>query len=77
MSRRTAEKVPPLRAIRQARGLSLAEAARRANLDVSYLWRIEVGDRMPSLRLLARLAEVYGDERLGRQLDPYVRVVDG
>lgn len=76
MSSGTEKVGPPLRSIREARGLSLAEAARRAEMDVSYLWRIEVGERMPSLRMLARLAEVYGDERLGRQLEPYVRGID-
>ena len=72
MSRRTVEEVPPLRAIRQARGLSLAEVARRARLEGSYLWRIEQGERRPSLRTLAKLAEVYGDERLLKALEPYV-----
>jgi transcriptional regulator with XRE-family HTH domain len=72
VSRRTVEEVPPLRAIRQARGLSLTEAARRARLEGSYLWRIEHGERRPSLRTLAKLAEVYGDERLLKALEPYV-----
>ncbi len=66
----------PLRVIREARGLALAEAAKRAHTEVSYLWRIEQGERLPSLRLLARLAEVYGAERLLRELEPYLRGVD-
>lgn len=76
MSRGTGKVGTPLRAIREARGLPLTEVARRADTEVSYLWRIEQGERIPSLRLLARLAEVYGAERLLRELDPYVRGVD-
>jgi transcriptional regulator with XRE-family HTH domain len=50
----------------------LAEAARRARLEGSYVWRVEQGERRPSLRTLAKLAEVYGDERLLKALEPYV-----
>jgi transcriptional regulator with XRE-family HTH domain len=57
--------------------MTLSAAAGRAKVDESYLSRIERGERLPSLRLLARLAEVYGAEQLARELGPYVRGVDG
>lgn len=76
MSRGTGQIGLPLRAVREARGMTLADAAIRAEVDESYLSRIERGQRLPSLRLLARLAEVYGAEQLARQLEPYVSGVD-
>ena len=35
--------VPRLTRLREARGLTGAELARRAELDVGYVWRIETG----------------------------------
>jgi transcriptional regulator with XRE-family HTH domain len=60
-----------LRLLREARGLSLREAARRADVDPSHLWRVEAGQHAPSLRLAVRLAALYG-VALDDLVAPYV-----
>jgi transcriptional regulator with XRE-family HTH domain len=63
--------VPPLRAVRIAQGLSLREAARRAEVNPAHLSRVERGERQLSVESLGRLARVLGLLELARLLDPY------
>ena len=49
-----------LRGLREERGLSREEIAVRAKVSVSYVTMLELGQREPSLRVLRRLADVYG-----------------
>ncbi len=65
--------IPPLRAVRQAQGLSLRDVAVRARIDVGALSRIERGQARLSLEHLARLAKVLGLRDLTRLLEPFVR----
>src|SRR6058998_692571 len=51
---------PRLRALRQQRGITLAELARRTGISVSTLSRLESGDRRPTLELLLHLARAHG-----------------
>lgn len=48
-----------LRRLRTKRRLSVAAAAAGVGIDESYLWRLEAGRRLPSIRLLGRLAAFY------------------
>ncbi|MRG60646.1 helix-turn-helix domain-containing protein [Agromyces sp. CFH 90414] len=50
---------PRLRALRQRRGLTLAELSEATGISVSTLSRLESGGRRPTLDLLIRLAGVY------------------
>lgn len=50
---------PRLRAIREARGRSLADVAEACGLSVSVLSRVETGHRRPGLDLLLPLAREY------------------
>jgi transcriptional regulator with XRE-family HTH domain len=52
----TSPRIPRLRAVREAKGLSLREAARRAQTDPTHLSRIERGLRQPTIPLLLRLS---------------------
>jgi transcriptional regulator with XRE-family HTH domain len=63
--------LPPLRAVRIAHGLSLREAARRAQMTPAHLSRVERGQRQLSIEALARLAKVLGLTELTRLLAPY------
>jgi transcriptional regulator with XRE-family HTH domain len=73
-ARRTlAPGTPELRAQRQARGLSLAEVARRVPLDLGHLSRVERGEASLSVGSLLRLAEVLGLNEVTEALEPYVR----
>jgi transcriptional regulator with XRE-family HTH domain len=49
-----------VRALRDARGLSLREAARRARVGAKALAEIENGVRLPRLPSLARVARAFG-----------------
>jgi DNA-binding XRE family transcriptional regulator len=49
-----------LRAVREAKGLSLDAAARAAGIDKAHLSRIERGLKRPSLRTLQALGRVLG-----------------
>lgn len=60
--------VPRFRAVREARGLSLREVARRANLNPAHLSRFERGQAGLSIDSLRRLADVLGLEELSRAL---------
>jgi transcriptional regulator with XRE-family HTH domain len=65
-------RTPPLRVVREARGLGLREVARRAQIDPSQLSKVERGEGQLSLSALARLARVLGLAELERLLRPYV-----
>ena len=65
-------RIPPLRALRQANGLSLRETARRAGMDPAHLMRAERGEAGLSIDSLQRLARVLGPAELADMLKPYV-----
>lgn len=72
----TAEQIrqpPPLRAVREARGLGLRTVAARAGIDAAQLSRIERGLEGVSLDTLSRLAKVLGLRELEKLLGPYAR----
>lgn len=52
---------PRLRALRQARGLSAQEVARRANVTPAYLSRLENGHLSPTVSTLSRVVQAMGD----------------
>lgn len=64
---------PPLRTVRQARGMSLRRVAAEATLDRSHLSRVERGEASLSVDALARLAKVLGLVELAALLAPYTR----
>lgn len=68
---------PRLRAARQARNLTLAELASRAQISTSTLSRLESGKRQATLELLLPITRVLGigiDDLLKREVpDPRVR----
>jgi transcriptional regulator with XRE-family HTH domain len=66
-------KRPPLRAVREAQGLSLRQAAELAGVDIGHLSRVERGEASLSLDALARLAEVLSLRQLAELLGPYRR----
>lgn len=66
------QRIPPIRALREANGFSLRETARRADIDPAHLMRVERGEAGLSIDSLARLARVLGPAELARMLDPYV-----
>lgn len=49
-----------LSGLRESRGWTLDDLAARSGLSLSYLSRVESGDRQPSLGTLSVLAQVYG-----------------
>lgn len=63
---------PPLRAIREAHGMSLRELARRASLDPTFLSRVERGEERLSVRSLERVARAVGLRDLAKLLGPWV-----
>src|SRR3954454_13179566 len=59
---------PRLRALRQQRGITLADLSDGTGISVSTLSRLESGSRRPTLELLLPLARTYGvtlDELVG------------
>ncbi len=64
-------RIPPLRAVRIAQGLSLREAAKQAGMTAAHLSRVERGEKQLSVDALGRLAEVLGLRDLARLLAPY------
>ena len=62
----------PLRAARKLRGWSTYELARRAGIAQSTIQRIETGERRPSARTLAKIANALGFGELGQLLEPWV-----
>jgi transcriptional regulator with XRE-family HTH domain len=67
----TGPQIPPLRAIREARGLQLQQVAALADIDIGHLSRVERGKAGLSIAALARLARVLGLRELDRLLEPY------
>ena len=65
------QSTPPLRTVREANGLSLRELARRTEIDVAHLSRVERGQAVLSVRSLARVAEELGLRELTRLLSQY------
>lgn len=63
---------PPIKALREANGLSLRETARRAGIDPAHLMRVERGEAGLSIESLQRLANVLGPAELAKMLIPYV-----
>jgi transcriptional regulator with XRE-family HTH domain len=49
-----------LRQLRQSRGMTQAELARRAHVTTSYIWRLESGGAAPGIDLVDRLAQALG-----------------
>jgi transcriptional regulator with XRE-family HTH domain len=66
------QRIPPIRALREANGLSLRETARRADMDPAHLLRVERGEAGLSIDSLQRLARVLGPAELAKLLNPYV-----
>ena len=66
-----AERTPPLRQVRAAKGLGLREVARLAAIDPAHLSRVERGEANLSLAALARLARVLELRELGQLIGPY------
>jgi transcriptional regulator with XRE-family HTH domain len=60
-----------LRAVREAQGLGLREAARRSGIDPAQLSRVERGESGLSVASLHALARVLGLRDLARLLAPY------
>lgn len=58
-----------LRALREARGLSLAQLAELAGLDKGQLSRVERGIQAPTTRVLARISTVLGIRDLASALE--------
>jgi transcriptional regulator with XRE-family HTH domain len=66
-------KVPPLRGLRVARGLSLRDVAERAQVDIGQLSRAERGLAGISIPVLRRIAHVLELRELYRILEPFDR----
>jgi len=49
-----------IRILRQARGLTVGEAARQCKISVSFLSLVESGKRQPSISVLRRMADTLG-----------------
>src|SRR5439155_8017990 len=49
-----------LREVRRSRGMTQLELSRRAQVTVSYVWRLESGGAAPGIDLVARLARALG-----------------
>jgi len=58
------------------RGWSTYELSRRSGVSQSTIWRIEIGERHPSARTLAKLAGALGFDELGGLLSPWVGDVE-
>jgi transcriptional regulator with XRE-family HTH domain len=67
------DQVPPLRAVREAQGLTLREVARRANVHVAHLSRVERGQAGLSVDALARVAAVLELRSLADLLGQYAK----
>src|SRR5271157_2332420 len=49
-----------IRILREAKGLSMSEMARRCGISTAFLSLVEKGDRHPSLNVLRRMAKTLG-----------------
>jgi transcriptional regulator with XRE-family HTH domain len=63
--------MPPLRAVRIAKGKGLRGTALAVGITASHLSRIERGERQPTVEVHGRLAEVLELHELARLLAPY------
>ena len=63
--------LPPLRAVREARGLGLRAVAARSGIDPAHLSRVERGKANLSVEALHRLATALALPELERLLRPY------
>jgi transcriptional regulator with XRE-family HTH domain len=61
---------PPLRAAREAKGLSLRAAAQSAGIDPGHLSKVERGEKQLSIEALYRLALVVDLDALAGHLKP-------
>lgn len=73
-AQRSLTKVPPLRTVRTARGMSLRWTASEARIDPAHLSRVERGEKQLSVDALYRLAVVLGLKELAALLAPYLHV---
>ncbi len=64
---------PPLRAVREARGLTLRAAARSSRIDPGHLSKVERGEKQLSIEALYRIAAVLDLQDLCALLKPYVQ----
>lgn len=64
--------LPPLRAVRVARGWKLREVAERSGIDPGHLSKVERGEKNLSVESLYRLAVVLELRELAALLAPYV-----
>jgi transcriptional regulator with XRE-family HTH domain len=69
--------VTRLKEQRLLKRMPLREAARRANTDPGYFWRIENGQSTPGLDTLLRIAGALGIDDLIETLDFWLGVPDG
>lgn len=65
--------VTPIRTIREARGMTLAELAEKASVNLGHLSRIETGQVNLTVPTLYRLAEALGLREFAKILRPYVQ----
>jgi transcriptional regulator with XRE-family HTH domain len=65
---------PPLRAAREAKGLSLRTVARDSGIDPGHLSKVERGEKQLSIEALYRLAVVLELRELSQLLKPYIQV---
>jgi len=68
----SATHVPPIRAIRQAQGLSQNQLAKRSGIPQGQLSMVERGKAGLSLEAFYRVTEEIGPRELSRLLKPYV-----
>lgn len=67
----TSLEVPPLRAVRQARGMSLRSVALTAGIDPGHLSKVERGEKQLSVDALRRVAVALGLRELAAMLELY------
>jgi transcriptional regulator with XRE-family HTH domain len=67
----TSRRLPPLRTVREAQGLTLRQVARQACIDPAHLSRVERGESGLSVDALCRLAKVLGIRQLADLLEQY------
>lgn len=61
---------PPLRAAREAKGLTLRAAAKESGIDPGHLSKVERGEKQLSIEALYRLAVVVDLDELANHLKP-------
>jgi len=72
MSTQTTAASSPLREVRLARGLTLAQVAGRAGMTMAHLSRVERGEKQLSVGALHRVAGALGLDDVTHALAPYV-----